>query len=313
MTFKAVLALFIVSLLFIIGCVQDDNLVSGAFVGGTNGLSIGFGTDAPPSRVFDNNEEDFDISLTLENVGEFDIPARKIISTLSGIDVRDFGISSPNLVLDRTLDGKSEFNGQVVNGDEDELIYEGAKYKFDLDADWETTIRADVCYEYQTKATTKVCLKRKATERDIDDVCQVDNQNVNAENSGAPVQIEEVSTRTSGSNEILLNFVVRNKASGLVHPPGTFTHQCVRNEDEEDRLKVEVFSGSQKYTPKCSQLGNDNVGEIKLTDTQKVIRCRINTLNAPESPVEEPINIRATYFYRNAISTTFLVEDSEDQ
>ncbi len=193
------------------------------------------------------------------------------------------------------------------------MIYEGAKYKFDLDADWETNIRADVCYEYQTKATTKTCLKRQATDREVDDVCQITNENVRVDNSGAPVQIEQVSTRSSGSNEIMIIFAVRNKASGILHPPGTFTNSCVKKEDDEDRLRLEIFSGSGKYTPQCSQLGDKNVGEIKLINNEKVIRCRIRTTNAPESAVEEPINIRATYFYRNAISTQMIVEDSEDQ
>lgn len=318
MRFKIVLLMLMASVIFIGGCVQDQDLVSGPFVGGTNGLSIGFGRDAPPDRVFDfdseNNEgEDFDIIIEVKNVGEFDIPENKIIVSLSGIDVRDFGLPSPNMVLNIGLEGKSEFRGSVISGDEDEIIFEEAEYKFDLDADWQTRIRADICYLYQTKATTKACLKRKATDRDVDDVCQINDQNVKIENSGGPVQIEDVGTRSSGSNEVLLSFVVRNKGSGLVHPPGTFTNKCVREDDEEDRLKLEVFSGSGRYSPKCSQLGDKNVGEIKLTNGQKIIRCRIKTINAPESTVEEPINIRANYFYRNAISKDLIVEDSEDQ
>jgi len=308
--FKIILLL--VASVFIVGCVQEDDLVTGPFVGGTNGLTIGFGDNAPPDKVFDNNDEDFDIIIELENVGEFDILENKIIATLSGIDVRDFGIASASKSLDRRLEGKSEFRNEVVQGDKDEIIFEEAKYKFDLDADWQTTVRADICYEYQTRATTKACLKRKATDRESDDVCQINNQDVKIDNSGAPVQIEEVSSRSSGSNEVLISFVVRNTASGLVHPPGTFTNKCVKEEDEEDRLKLEVFSGSGRYNPKCSQLGDRNTGDLKLTNSQKIVRCRINTINAPENTVEEPINIRASYFYRNAISTDLIVEDSEE-
>lgn len=315
--FRILILILIVSMVFVVGCTQDDDIVSGAFVGGTNGLSIGFGKDAPPARVFDfdsgeNGGEDFDILVEVENKGEYDIPGNEIIVTLSGIDVRDFGLNSPHRILDRTLEGQGEFNGKVVNGDKDELIYEGAEYNFDLSADWKTTIRADICYEYQTKATTSICLKRKATDREIDDVCQMNDENVQVENSGAPVQIEQVSTRSSASSEIMISFVVRNKGEGLIHPPGTFTNKCIKEEDEEDRLKLEVFSGSGRYAPECSQLGNKNIGEVKLTNNEKVVRCRIKTINAPESAVEEPINIRATYMYRNAISTDLIVEDSEE-
>jgi len=112
--FKIVLLVLIASVVFIAGCVQGDDLVTGPFVGGTNGLTIGFGQDAPPDRVFDNNEEDFDIIIEVENVGEFDIPEDKVIVTLSGIDVRDFGLSSPHRILDRPLEGKSEFQEDAL-------------------------------------------------------------------------------------------------------------------------------------------------------------------------------------------------------
>ena len=157
MKLRTALLLLVVSVVFIVGCAQGDDLVSGPFVGGTNGLTIGFGTNAPPDRVFDNDKEDFDISIELKNVGEYDIPTNKVIITLSGVDVRDFRVPSAHMILDRPLEGKDEFQGRVIDGDEDELIYESAQYQFDLDADWETTIRADICYEYQTRATTKVC------------------------------------------------------------------------------------------------------------------------------------------------------------
>ncbi len=308
---KLILLVLIISVIFIIGCAQEDELVSGPFIGGTNGLEIEFVNNEPPDKVFDNNEEDFDITIRVENVGEFDILSNKVISTLSGIDTLDFGIGSPNKVLNFGLEGKEEFNGKAVNGEEGDLIYSDAKYKFDLGADFETVVRADVCYEYKTAATTKACIRRKATERDTSDACSVNNENVQVENSGAPVQIEQVSTRTSGTNEVRLSFLVRNVASGIVYPPNTFSGSCGENDDKEDRLNLEVRIPSGRYKIICNQLGGA-FGEIKLIDNEKAITCRISTSSAPENPVEAPINIVASYFYRNAIQKTLIVEDSED-
>ena len=310
---KRLLLLLIGLVIFLVGCVQDDgDVVSGAFVGGTDGLEIRFASGEPPDRVFDDNEEDFDITIEIENVGEFDIPSNKIIATLSGIDTKDFGINNPNQVLPFPLDGKGEFNDNVIQGDENEIIFQDARYKHDLVADFETKIRADICYEYQTKATTKVCLKRDATDRDEDDICQINSDNVNVENSGAPVQIKDVRTRSSGTNEVQLTFVVEDKAAGVVHPPGTFTSKCVRDEDEEDKLRVEVFTGSGRHNIKCSQFGDGSSGIVKLTNNERPVRCRVSTLSAPESALEEPINIIASYSYRNAISKSLIIEDSEE-
>lgn len=314
MTKKLLLIILAVSTLFIFGCTRsEDTLVAGPFVGGTNGLTMRFIENEPPSSVFDDNEEDFDIAVLVENVGEYNIPARKIIATLSGVDYRDFGLGNANVLSDIDLNGKEKIEGETFLGDETELRYDGLKYKPDLYADWETKIRVDVCYEYETTSTTKVCLKKKVTDRTADDVCQINNQNVDVFNSGSPIQIKNVRERGAGNTEIQLTFTVQNVGAGLVYEPGTFSSECMRDRDKEDRLELEVVSGSRRHQIKCSQLGNSNQGEIKLTsDNQKQITCRIKTSSATETASEEPINIKARYFYRNAITKAITIEDSED-
>jgi len=311
---RILLGLFVSSMIFLMGCAQQDDLAKGPFIGGTDGLDFGFVAGEPPASVFDNNQEDFDITINVENVGEFNIPSNSVIATLGGIDSRDFGISSPNRILKTPLNGKTKSDkGEVFRGDQDELRYENAKYKPDLVADFSTQIRADVCYLYQTRATTKACLKKKASSREVTDFCQVNNDNIKVENSAAPVQIRGVAERSAGTNEVQLTFVVENVGSGKVYPKNTFSSECIRKEDKEDKLEIEVRTGSGRHGVKCSQLGNSNKGEIRLsTDKQKQIRCRISTSGAPENAVEEPINIIINYFYRDAISTPLTIEDSEN-
>lgn len=304
---------FAALMIFVYGCAQGDDLAKGPFVGGTNGLDFGFVDNEPPSTVFADDEE-FDITISVENVGEFNIPERKVIATLGGIDTRDLGISSPNKVLDVSLNGKTKSDKEVFSGDKDEILYESALYKTKnpLVADFDARIRADVCYLYQTRATTKVCLKKKASQREVTDFCQVNNDNVNVDNSGAPVQIRDVREKSSGTNEVQLNFIVENVGSGKVYPPNTFTNECIRKDDKEDKLEVEVRSASGRHTVSCSQLGNKNKGEVRLSiDGLKQIRCRISTSSAPESAVEEPINIIVSYFYRNAISKSITIQSPD--
>ena len=310
---KLLIAVLISSLVFLLGCTQDSNAPKGPFVGGTDGLEFGFVSGEPPESVFDNNEEDFDITITVENVGEFDIPANKIIATLGGIDTKDLGVSDPDRVLKNLLGKKTKSESEVFRGDQDELRYEGARYKPDLVADFSTSLRADVCYMYQTRATTKVCLKKQASKKDISDFCQVNNDNVDVFNSAAPVQIRDVTERSAGSNDVQLTFVVENVGSGKVYPDNTFTSECLRKDDKEDRLEVEVRTASGRHNVQCSQLGNKNRGEIRLSlDKQKQIRCRINTGSAPNNAVEEPVEIVVDYFYRDAISTPLAILDAEN-
>ncbi|MFH1592102.1 MAG: hypothetical protein ABIB47_01910 [Candidatus Woesearchaeota archaeon] len=310
---RLLLGFLVILTIFAYGCTTgDDDLAKGPFVGGTNGLDFGFVADEPPNEVFANDEE-FDIAIFVENVGEFDIPERKVIATLGGLDTRDLGLSGPNKVLEVGLNGKTKSDSEVFSGDEDEIIYEGALYetKYDLVADFSTKVRADICYLYQTKSTTKACLKKKASQRDASDFCLVNNDNVKVENSGAPVQIRDVRTRSSGTSQVTLTFIVENVGSGKVYPPNTFTNECVRKDSDEDRLDVEVRSASGRHTITCSALGG-NEGEVRLSnDGKKQIRCSISTGNAPDTPVEEAINILVDYFYRGAISTPITIKSSE--
>lgn len=312
---KILFILLLGSLILVLGCTQQDGKVSGPFVGGTNGLEIGFVDSEPPERVFDNNEEDFDISIKVENVGEFDIPSGKIISTLSGIDPDSFSIPNPHMTLNTALNGKEEFNGNIIEGDVDEIVYTNAIYKHDLAADFETNVRADICYLYQTRATTSVCLKNEATDKDLDDPCQIDNENIVIHNSGAPLQISNVGTRSSGTNKVQLTFEIINEASGVVYTPDTFSNKCVvgdREEDMENRLKVTVITGSRRHAVECSILGGKSQGETELNENIRPVRCDISTNNAPENAIEEPVNIILDYFYRNAIQTSLIIENSEE-
>ncbi len=306
------IAFLLVLMILIFGCAKEAETPSGPFVGGENGLEMGFVSGEPPESVFDNNQEDFDITIKVENVGEFDILPNKVIATLSGIDAPSFSISNPNVILKTGLEGKSKIDTDVIKGDEDELRFENAKYKYDLVADFSTSVRTDVCYLYQTKATTKACLKKDATQRDVDDACQINNDNVKIDNSGAPVQVTSVKERSSASNSVQVSFMIENKGTGIVYPPETFSNTCVRKQDKEDRLKVEVKTGSNKPV-KCSQLNNAASGEVKLSENKRPIRCEISTSSISDNRAfEEPVNIVVSYFYKNAISTPLDVQNSEE-
>ena len=132
-------------------------------------------------------------------------------------------------------------------------------------------------------------------------------------NSAAPVQIRDVTERSAGTNDVQLTFVIENKGSGRLYSDNTFTSECLRKGDKEDRFEIEVKTASGRYPVRCSQLGDKNKGEVRLSiDKQKQIRCRISTSNAPNNAIEEPVEIIVDYFYRDAISTPLTILDSEN-
>lgn len=281
------------------------------YVGGTGGLAIEFEEDAPPEEVFDNGEEDFFIALNIENEGEYTIEEGGIIASLSGINYKDFSLSSAhkksNFELERIYEERE--------GGRDTIDFGDANYKVDIPSDFSTTIIADVCYEYRTTAAASICLKKDTRQHKTADACLISNEDINFENSAAPIQITDIDEASSGKNNIKLNFVIENEEAGSFYKPGTFKNECIPSDDDaeknEDYVYVEITDPAGRLNFKCSALGNDNKGEVRLYDGRKQITCTLDTGGLQDTAFEQLIDITVDYFYRGAISKDITIKNAE--
>src|SRR3989338_2951758 len=313
---KIVLVLVIVILLslFIVGCqtgTKKEQKTLGIFIGGSDALEFSFTEGQPPAKVLDNLQEPFFIGLNLQNKGEYEIPSNKIISSLSGINQEAFSLSSLHTKLSVPLEGKAKSGDQVIESSPEEIQFDEANYKHDLNADFPTSLRVDVCYEYKTKAVSKVCLKNKAVEKTLEDKCSVLSDSVVTEASSAPVQIKDVKQRSSAAQEIKLTFKIVNVGKGDIYPPVTFSDKCIDVSAEKNKIQVSVTSPSPKVNIKCSQLQDSNKGTTKLALGEKTISCDIPTSDLQETAFEEPVNIVLSYFYKGSIEKQITVLNSE--
>jgi hypothetical protein len=313
---KRNIMLFLVFLMiFLVGCQKGSSTDSSSrgkiFISGNDGLSIAFDDEETPERIGDNSADEFDIVINVENNGEHDIESGKIIATLQGIDRDAFSLSSLSVKSDRELNGERRFRDRDEVGEEDELVFENAKYKFDLDADFSVTMRADVCYEYKTRAQGDICLKRNANERLTNDVCDLDDSSVDIESSGAPVQVTKMTQRPSGSNKVSFTFDVEKKGSGDVFEPGTFTSVCNEQRDKKDRLKIRVTSASERISPSCNRLNGGSQGIVDLIDGKRTIKCDVSTSSLQEFAHTRPLKIELTYFYKDSEERSIIVENTE--
>ena len=309
---KSVLVLVLLTIL-IAGCqgTKKEEQSLGIFIGGLDALDFSFIEGQPPSKVLDSLQEPFFIGLKLQNKGEYEIPSNKLIASISGINSDSFSLSSLNTKLSISLEGKTKSGDQVIESSPEEIQFDEANYKHDLTADFPTSLRVDICYEYKTKAVSKVCLKKKAVEKVLEDKCSVLSDSVVTETSSAPVQIKNVKQRSSAANEIKLTFKIINQGKGEVYPPASFTDKCAEISDEKNKIHVEVSSPSAKISIKCSQLQDSNKGIIKLALNEKTMNCDIPTQNLQETAFEEPVNIVLTYFYKANIEKQITVLNSE--
>lgn len=284
----------------------------GAFVGGTQGLSMSFVEGEPPARVLDDGQEVFFITLMLRNEGEFTVPTGRIISSLSGISQDAFALKSLDAKSDFVLESKSKSRDATLPGGQEEISFGEAKYKPDLPADFPIDLRADICYDYQTEAVTSICLKKNVLARDeLEDNCMIDNPSLKVENSGGPIQISNVNERPGGNNKVRVSFDVSNRGIGAVYEPNTFTSSCGGNEDKKDTMFVEISSTSNKYKIACSRFGNTNRGLVRLVNGVKTVNCEVDTSGLQETSFTDFLIIKSTYMYRDAVSVPITIENAE--
>lgn len=309
--------LLVLLLIVIIGCdklgTKDTGVSTKRYVGGDDGLDIEFEKNAPPERVGDDNSDEFDISLILKNKGEYNLKKGEIIVTLQGIEKNAFSLSSLSEKNDFTLDGAEKFRDRVKEGEENTLEFRKLKYKHDLDADFPINIRADVCYEYETRATANLCLKKEANERrGIRDQCDVNEEDVEVENSGGPVQIKNIEQRASGSDEIKFTFdiVAKTDEEHQIYEPGTFSSECGSDLDKEERVEIELSTAGDLQI-KCGKLDDKDKGKIDLIDGSRTITCSIKTTSLQTYAFEKQLNINVRYLYKDSSEETdLIVEDT---
>src|SRR3989338_1295109 len=149
-----ILLSFLGILLIAAGCQADKGAgvsLGDAFVGGTSALKMSFVENSPPSEVTDKTEAndafEFDATVTIENVGEHDIPEDDLVVTMSGFFPGDFGITDTQKLKAANADTvngvRKEPEGNKIQGAVEQFTFPNA---------------ADGVFEYQRTLTGKQLL-----------------------------------------------------------------------------------------------------------------------------------------------------------
>ena len=283
---------------------------SGAFIGGTDGISLAFAQDEPPQRVLDNNQQEFFVTLLLKNQGEFTVPVNGLIASLSGVSKKSFSLPSLNVKNKAPIQGAQKDVGGALPGAEELLEFGKAQYAIDIPADFSTNLRADICYTYQTKAVANLCLKQNVLRKDLDDVCEVKVPNLLAQNSGGPFQIVNMRQDTVGKSRVKVNFKVKNVGQGAIYEPGTFSSVCAGQDEKKDKVRISLNSPQNNFKVECSQFSGKHSGVVRLVNGEKDISCTIDTSNLQEVTFQDLLIVQMDYMYRNAVVTQLVVENA---
>jgi len=256
---------------------QNTTNVGPTFVGGTQGLSLEFVQDAPPDNIFDGAKYPFTVNIKMKNVGEWEIPTgANIKASISGIDPTDYGVTAAALVknpLQGMLSTRRGPSGEVIEGDTLVMDFSGLNYQRTLFGDVASTFKADVCYQYGTKVSSNICIKKDLSSTDTS-VCIVNEEKAVA-NSGAPIQITSLRESQGGTDKILMTLTIKHLGEGKVFGMGTGCSNAIQNRDKV-YLKIDTGMTGLSCTGMQTSAGQPATGSegyVVLFNNERQISC----------------------------------------
>jgi len=317
---KKILIIIAALTLILASCANnnDQNTSETPFAGGVEGLSASFVKGAPPQEVFDNGQFPFSVTLFLENLGEHDVPTGDGYVEITGINPIDFdldGQADLRQDIPTEIDGVvKNFQGTILLGDKVDVSFDDLNYLPNLRGNFPAKIRANLCYNYETTATTYLCVKRDLLSNiGTKSICELSGEKRKF-NSGSPIQVSAVEQNPAGSDKLQVIFTV----SHVGFPEDRFYKVDTECDDSEanpnkDLVWFEVVSDLVGEKASCTglrdALADKSGGYIELTngaDTQVVCSFDVSGI---ESIFETPVNVKLDYRYYQFIETDLLIKD----
>ncbi|MBN2052213.1 hypothetical protein JW756_01800 [Candidatus Woesearchaeota archaeon] len=323
---------FILTLVIMTGCttknqVYQEEEISG-FMGGLVGLKIALMDGAPPSVILDEGASPFSFIVTLENAGEAPVGPNTanplVVVRLVGILHRNFGLSQDEAVktvaddLDPT---KRNFDGTPLPGEITYVSFDNLAYTASVPDSLALTMRAEVCYDYESLATTKLCMKRDVLETWEDaSICTLKGPKP-VGNAGSPLHITRVEEAPINNKTVQINFVIEHLGNGVFFYRNEYSSLydvCVFDETNPHIYKLEVFvEPIQKdaYDVKCMRLdnkldGGGVSGKVAMFEGAPLtISCFLTRTKDVGSRIyQDLLNIRLKYRYGEFVEVPILIQ-----
>jgi len=323
-----IFAVAITALFLATSCTQTAQPGSGntnaAFVGGTVGLNTYLIEGMPPPIINDANTFPFGFGIAIENQGEVDVgPGTDnpfVMVRLEGINPEQFGTTDADLrkVLDTPIKGSMRnYDGTIFPGEITSVLFEPLTYMPDIRGNTQFTIRADICYDYETDATALLCIKDDVLENIQDtSICSLTGEK-NPQNSGGPIHVTSVVENPMAENKIQVNFKIEHVGIGefFGRPTGSVESEiCDFSTRNFNKYYVDVEVSPLQdsgLAVTCSRFSGSNSGRIKLYQgAATTISCTIERTRTSAGRVfQEPLNINLKYRYGQYLETPLVIQD----
>jgi hypothetical protein len=313
-----------------------DSSLSDPFIGGAQGLKVSFMQGAPPSEIFDGGQYPFSVNILVENLGEADVGPDSVtgatgdnqfaLVSLIGFNPAQFNYPETDKTFAQeqisVLGARRNFDGTIIAGDTNIVQFEGYNYLPDEQGNSEIRIRANICYDYTTRTSTRVCIKDNILENIQDNSICVLTGPKDVKNSGSPVHVTKVAQNPLGRDKIQVTFTIENVGTGRVFrkvgsawssgPLGGGACDTSLTNPDRNYVFVDVFLGDESSTGliQCPLLGNSNQGYINLFQGNAVtMSCTIQTNPQGNRVYTDTLRINLEYAYLDYSEVPILIRD----
>ncbi|MBN2459391.1 hypothetical protein JXB28_03845 [Candidatus Woesearchaeota archaeon] len=306
------------------------------FLGGNEGLRVTVLPGAPPSVVQDRGITPFSFVVSLENAGEMDVgPGTDnpfVLVRLVGIMHSNFGLTpetAAKTLQEPLQSAMRNYDGSMIPGEIAYISFDNLAYKPDVADNLALNIRTEVCYDYETKANVKFCMKNDLIESSVDaTICEIRGYKPLG-TSGAPIQITGVWEDLASDNTIRLNILIENVGGGIffLRPSETsnLLSACDPTERNPDAYRIEVsLTPAQEgdyeincprfatQTSSTSGLGftGGSSGILRMYGGSPVTLSCFVTKTSPSTirVYEDMINIKLRYRYAEFLEVPLLIQ-----
>mgnify|MGYP001589304601 CR=1 FL=1 len=321
----------VILLLLIAGCKggkPDGGAPTTPFMGGTQGLEISFLEGLPPDEVTDGSSFGFNAIVRLKNLGEYDLKLGQVKASLVGFLPSDFDVDVAK-IKDKSPDSdptprKRDAEGTIIEPVETFVTFPSSgefNFKKPIPGNTPFIFRADVCYRYQTKAVSEICVLEDMV-RIADDAICIPTGDKTVFSSGSPMQVNsfrESYAGKSGNNErIQFSFDIVDSGSGDIFDSTTDANCPKASADrraKEDIVKITVDTGLATTGGALSCVGltaptygtTSVSGSVKLINGKRTLTCT-QTIPAGTKDFKKSVSITLDFNYLSSADKEVLVK-----
>ncbi|MBI4452574.1 hypothetical protein HY637_04035 [Candidatus Woesearchaeota archaeon] len=288
------------------------------YLGGSSGLKIDFEEGSPPPEVTDTESFGFNAIIRLKNDGEHKITKDNAKVNLVGFDPADFGQTFDEMKDSEPQDDldarRRDSEGNIVDGTTTYVTFPKSGGDFiptKFPGNTPFKFRADVCYNYETQATSRLCILRDMINIRDDSICKPSGTGTSGRptySSSGPVQVQNFRQTVVGKDKISFSFDIVLTGNVDVFwskdertPAGGFDVACPRaaraRREIENNVGVEITEIPADpifANLKCGGLDSDSAGVVRIINNKRTVVCTVDLVE-DRLDLEKSVSIRLKY------------------